>query len=43
MIDENTWESGPMDGTWLSFPRQRAYIFDIPALGGRVPYSPEPS
>ncbi|MDF2691882.1 MAG: hypothetical protein K0S65_265 [Labilithrix sp.] len=37
MIDENTWESSPMDGTWLWFPRQRVYFFDIPPLGGRVP------
>lgn len=37
MLDENTWASGPMDGTWLWFPRQRYYIFDIRALGGRTP------
>ena len=42
MVDENTWESGPMDGAWLPYPRQRAYIFDIRALGGRTPYSVEP-
>jgi hypothetical protein len=37
MVDENTWESSPNDGVWLSFPRQRYYIFDIRALGGRTP------
>jgi len=42
MIDENTWESGPIDGTWLPYPRQRFYVFEIPELGGRKPYSPEP-
>ncbi|MBX3218874.1 MAG: hypothetical protein KF795_00050 [Labilithrix sp.] len=40
MIDENRWESGPMDGTWLWFPRQRYYIFDVRAFGGRVPFNP---
>lgn len=42
MIDENTWESGPIDGTYLPFPRQRAYIFDIRSLGGRIPFRVEP-
>jgi hypothetical protein len=50
MIDENTWASGPIDGEWLWYPRQRLYSFEIPALGGRtpvevIPYvaaSPEP-
>ncbi|MBX3263503.1 MAG: hypothetical protein KF782_27780 [Labilithrix sp.] len=42
MIDEDTWESGPMNGTWLWFPRQRTYLFDLRVLGGRVPYSVEP-
>ncbi len=37
MLDENTWVSGPMDGPWLWFPRQRYYIFDLKALGGRMP------
>ncbi len=40
MIDENTWVSGPLDGAWLWFPRQRMYIFDIRALGGRLPEVP---
>ena len=37
MIDENSWESAPIDGRWLSYPRQRVWIFEIPALGGRKP------
>lgn len=37
MVDENRWASGPMDGTWLWFPRQRYYIFDVRAFGGRAP------
>jgi hypothetical protein len=40
MIDENTWESSPMDGEWLAFPRQRYYVFSIPQLGGRIPSEP---
>lgn len=42
MVDENTWESNPINGEWLWYPRQRAYIFDIRALGGRTPFSVEP-
>lgn len=37
MIDENTWESVPIDGQWLHFPGARIYAFDIPQLGGRAP------
>lgn len=37
MIDENTWESSPIDGDWLAYTHQRSYQFDIPALGGRTP------
>jgi len=37
MIDETTWESSPPDGTWLPFPRQRFYRFELGALGGRTP------
>jgi hypothetical protein len=37
MLDEDTWESSPQDGTWLWFPRQRYYIFDLRALAGRTP------
>ena len=31
------WESGPVDGLWLDFPKQRAWIFDLHELGGRTP------
>jgi hypothetical protein len=37
MLSETRWQSTPFEGTWLWFPRQRLYIFDIPALGGRTP------
>ncbi len=37
MVDENTWASNRWNETWLWFPRQRYYIFDIKALGGRTP------
>ena len=35
MVDENTWESAALDETWLWFPRQRTYVFDIRSLMGR--------
>jgi len=38
MVSPTQWESTPTVGPWLSFPRQRAYVFDIRALGGRTPY-----
>lgn len=37
MTDDNTWYSSDMLGEWLPFPRQRTWVFDVPALGGRVP------
>lgn len=37
MIDEDTWESAPIDGKWLFFPGARIYFFDVPALGDRKP------
>lgn len=40
MLDENTWVSGPIDGEWLWFPRQRYYVFDLTVLGGRMPEIP---
>jgi hypothetical protein len=43
MIDENTWESSPIDGEWLWYPRQRTYSFEVPALGGRTPVDITPS
>jgi hypothetical protein len=37
MIDENTWESSPMEGEWLPYPKQRFYTINIPGLNGRTP------
>ena len=37
LFSADKWESGPIDGLWLDFPKQRAWIFDLHALGGRVP------
>lgn len=37
MIDPDTWASGPVDGPWLNYSRQRYYVFDVRALGGRTP------
>jgi hypothetical protein len=41
MIDENTWESSPMDGKWLHFPSQHIWFFEVPAWGDRMPYDIE--
>ena len=41
MIDENTWESTPMDGKWLHFSSGHIWFFEVPALGDRIPYSIE--
>ena len=38
MISENEWESNAQDGEWLYFPRQRSYLFNITAWGGRTPF-----
>lgn len=38
MLDENTWESAPIDGKWLFYPGARIYFFNVPALGDRKPY-----
>lgn len=38
MIDEDTWESAPIDGKWLFYPGARIYFFNVPALGDRKPY-----
>ena len=37
LLSADLWESGPIDGAWLPFPRQRAWIFELPDLGERVP------
>jgi hypothetical protein len=36
MLTEDIWESTPVDGTWLWFPRQRYYAITLP-LSGRAP------
>ena len=41
MIDENTWESSPMNGKWLHYSSQHAWFFEVPALGDRTPHSIE--
>ena len=38
MVTPDVWESSSQGSKWLWFPRQHVYFFDIPALGGRVPY-----
>ena len=37
LLGADTWESGPIDGTWLPFPKQRAWVFELRDLGGRLP------
>ena len=37
MLSADLWESNPVDGIWLDFPRQRAWIFDLHELGDRIP------
>ena len=37
LIDEDTWQSSPMDGKWLPFPRQQLYFFELRELGDRTP------
>lgn len=41
MIDENTWESSPMDGRWLHYSSGHIWFFEVPALGDRTPYRVE--
>jgi hypothetical protein len=41
MTSETRWESNPIDEPWIPFPRQRYFVFDIRALGGRVPRTVE--
>jgi len=38
LVDENTWQSTPIDGKWLHYPMQRAWIFAARDLGDRTPY-----
>jgi len=38
LLSADAWESGPIDGKWLPFPRQRIWIFDLTKLGNdRLP------
>jgi hypothetical protein len=38
LLSADLWESGPINGTWLAFPKQRAWIFDLTSLGSdRLP------
>lgn len=37
LVDENTWESTPVDAEWLYFPHQRFWDFDLRLLGEREP------
>jgi hypothetical protein len=37
LFSADKWESGAIDGVWLDFPKQRAWIFDLHELGGRTP------
>jgi hypothetical protein len=36
VLDENTWESAPVDGEWQAFPHQARIVYFHPL--GRVPY-----
>jgi hypothetical protein len=42
MLSDDMWESNPQDGTWLWFPRERTYVFDIRPLAGRTPQLVQP-
>jgi hypothetical protein len=42
MIDQDHWESNSREEAWLDYPRQRGYIFDVAAWGGREPSSEIP-
>jgi hypothetical protein len=37
LLTPDLWESSPVDGVWLDFPKQRAWIFDLHDLGDRLP------
>jgi hypothetical protein len=37
LLSADLWESSPVDGVWLDFPKQRLWIFDLHDLGDRVP------
>jgi hypothetical protein len=37
LVSADLWESSPIDGRWLDFPKQRVYIFELEELGDREP------
>jgi hypothetical protein len=37
LLSADLWESSPIDGVWLDFPRARLWIFDLHDLGDRTP------
>jgi len=37
LLSADLWESSPIDGAWLSFPKQRVWIFEINDIGDREP------
>jgi hypothetical protein len=37
LLSADMWESGPIDGNWIPFPRQRAWVFEIHDFGDRLP------
>ena len=38
LVDQNTWQTSPIDGKWIPYPHQRTYHFDVgPTLGLRTP------
>ena len=38
LIDQDTWQSSPIDGKWIPYPHKRYYHFDVgPSLGLRTP------
>ncbi len=42
LLDEDTWESSPLDGKWLPYPHQRTWVLFYGAyMKGRTPSSVE--
>lgn len=39
LVDENTWESGPIEGEWLDYAPQRWITIPLAQLGNRLPTS----
>ena len=42
LISPDEWESTPIDGKWIDFPKARFWIFDLKDLGDRVPVDIHP-